>query len=283
MLGLFFLATTTTTTTTTTTNAATSIVKHIYLQQQHKAPSTYALSSSSSPSQAASTAQQSSTPADRTPPPDNNNLVLDICSKEAFGWAEWKDCLQEKSDSAFEDLVTDKNIDPTLFSWNHANPSFKNYTAILLEFRPWETELTFSLNNALDNLPLQWRIQLIGGPAIIALTNRLFPLEVQVGKIIVTSLNGPKKGLEHVPDYEISQVLTDLSFYDQLLGDTWLFFQYDSAICSPQRHLLEDYFLTKGYGWWGAPWRQWDHQLQFGGNGGFSLRKRDFVTAILKR
>lgn len=52
----------------------------------------------------------------------------------------------------------------------------------------------------------------------------------------------------------ISRVLTDLELlYGRILGDTWLFMQYDSAICSPQRHKLGE-FLSAGYGWWGAPW-----------------------------
>lgn len=87
-------------------------------------------------------------------------------------------------------------------------------------------------------------------------------------------------GYDSMKQEQVSRILTDVKFYQELLGDTWLFFQYDSAICSPQRHLLAS-FLEKEYGWWGAPWRYWDRLPHFGGNGGFSLCKRAFVTTIL--
>lgn len=56
--------------------------------------------------------------------------------------------------------------------------------------------------------------------------------------------------------------------------------QYDSAICSPQRYRL-GHFLQAGFGWWGAPWAHWHRWPAIGGNGGFSLRRRLFITTIL--
>ena len=86
-------------------------------------------------------------------------------------------------------------------------------------------------------------------------------------------------GFDSMGQRQINQVLTSLDFYKELLGDTWLFFQYDSAICSPQRHLLAS-FSEEKYGWWGAPWVHWKRLPSFCGNGSFSLRKRAFVTNI---
>lgn len=56
--------------------------------------------------------------------------------------------------------------------------------------------------------------------------------------------------------------------------------KYDLAICSPQRGKLTQ-FLDAGWGWWGAPWPYWQRWPAFCGNGGFSLRRRAFITTTL--
>ena len=189
-------------------------------------------------------------------------------------WQEWQACLtthfatnQGEHTIGFQQLITTPRARRLWATSNH--------TAVLLEFRAWERELSFSINNILTNLPVHWRIQIVGGPDIIALAQQLFPAEIQAGKVVLTNL-----GYDKMKQVQVSRVLTDLGFYQQLLGDTWLFFQYDSAICTPQRHLLAS-FLEQKYGWWGAPWRHWNRLPNFGGNGGFSLRQRAFVTTIL--
>ena len=189
-------------------------------------------------------------------------------------WQEWQACLtthfatnQGEHTIGFQQLITTPRARRLWATSNH--------TAVLLEFRAWERELSFSINNVLTNLPVHWRIQIVGGPDIIALAQQLFPAEIQAGKVELTNL-----GYNKMKQVQVSRVLTDIGFYQQLLGDTWLFFQYDSAICTPQRHLLAS-FLEQKYGWWGAPWRHWNRLPNFGGNGGFSLRRRAFVTTIL--
>jgi hypothetical protein len=184
-------------------------------------------------------------------------------------WEEWQACLTTEGEGTidFQQLITTPHARRLWATSSH--------TAVLLEFRAWERELSFSINNTLVNIPVHWRIQIVGGPAIISLAHQLFPLYIQAGKVVLTNL-----GFDSMKQEQVSRVLTDLGFYQQLLGDTWLFFQYDSAICTPQRHLLVS-FLEQEYGWWGAPWRHWNRIPHFGGNGGFSLRRHAFVTTIL--
>lgn len=189
-------------------------------------------------------------------------------------WQEWQACLithlatnEGQHNIDFQQLISTPRAS---YPW-----ASSNHTAVLLEFRAWERELLFSVNNVLINLPVHWRIQIVGGPAIIGLAHQLFRFYIQAGKIVLTNL-----GYDNMGQGRISQILTNLNFYEQLLGDTWLFFQYDSTICSQQRHLLAS-FIEQEYGWWGAPWRHWKRLPHFGGNGGFSLRRRAFVTNIL--
>lgn len=60
------------------------------------------------------------------------------------------------------------------------------------------------------------------------------------------------------------------------------YLQLDSAICSSQRHLLRGFVEAQPRGWYGAPWPH-VQRGGVGGNGGFSLRRRAFVSTILER
>lgn len=63
-----------------------------------------------------------------------------------------------------------------------------NFTAVFLEFRFLEGPLTFSINNVMNNLPVDWRIQVIGGSTLCNGTRQLFPAEVAAGKIVLTDM-----------------------------------------------------------------------------------------------
>lgn len=62
------------------------------------------------------------------------------------------------------------------------------FTAVLLEFRFLKAPLIFSINNAMNNLPVNWRIQVVGGRPICNGMRRLFPVEVAAGKIVLTDI-----------------------------------------------------------------------------------------------
>lgn len=44
-----------------------------------------------------------------------------------------------------------------------------DYTAVFLEFRPIRHRVAYALTNAMDNLPVYWRVQVMGGPSVLNL------------------------------------------------------------------------------------------------------------------
>lgn len=76
--------------------------------------------------------------------------------------------------------------------WNGSN-----FTAVLLESRFLEERLVFSINNVLNNLPVNWRIQIVGGGQICNGMRRLYPCEVAAGKIVLTDIGD--RPMQQVP------------------------------------------------------------------------------------
>lgn len=135
----------------------------------------------------------------------------DLCATDEFTvWEEWKVCKQQEllqtnwkanraqvtamianatmkspleavNTTIFEDFIIESRID---LPWSLDS----NYTAVMLEFRPWARQLSFSINNAMDNLPVNWRVQVLGGPSILTLMQDLFPAEITAGKIVLTDI-----------------------------------------------------------------------------------------------
>jgi hypothetical protein len=71
--------------------------------------------------------------------------------------------------------------------WNDSN-----FTAVLLEFRPLRAALQFSIDNVMNNLPVHWRIQVVGGASICLAVREIFPCEVEAGKILLIDLGFDK-------------------------------------------------------------------------------------------
>ncbi len=110
---------------------------------------------------------------------------------EYTAWEDWRACQTARlramhstsNDSAhlFDDfLVSHASYSPWMQHSEH--------TAILLEFRAWERALNFSVHNIMNNLPVHWRIQVVGGPKVCAMAQALFPVEIRSGKVILTDL-----------------------------------------------------------------------------------------------
>ena len=53
---------------------------------------------------------------------------------------------------AFKQFITD-------YGKSQAWSRNSSYTAVMVEFRPYERELAFSIKNIMDNLPVNWRVQ----------------------------------------------------------------------------------------------------------------------------
>jgi hypothetical protein len=83
--------------------------------------------------------------------------------------------------TVFEEFILQQS---DLLPWS--SPS--NVTVVLLEFRALNRKMAFTVKNAMDNLSVHWRIQVLGGPSTCALATCLFPAEVAAGKIVLTDL-----------------------------------------------------------------------------------------------
>lgn len=135
-------------------------------------------------------------------------LLPDTCLVDSFmPWSEWKACKgkqwarrestrtsdigpgkRNKSQASLLDASTE--FDAFIVKYRDTLPWSlqSNYTAVLLEFRPLRRRLFFPINNAMDNLPVDWRIQVVGGARICNSTRMLFPVEVEAGKIVLTDI-----------------------------------------------------------------------------------------------
>lgn len=162
-------------------------------------------------------------------------------------WEEWYKCISER----YANLLIEP--DQYLEQWSEEAGSFpwiiqEKYSAVMVEFRCDYPNLQWTLNNTINNLPVSWKIQILGSHDTESCVKKMFPKEVMMGKMLVRNL-----GIDNMAQTEISFLFTNKTFYEGLLGDVWLFFQTDSVICSKQRYLLHE-FLAKDYGYWGAPW-----------------------------
>lgn len=146
---------------------------------------------------------------------------LDVATCEATFWGDWRACVQHLLEgasyraSSFDDFIISE---AQRLPWSLGS----RQTAVLVEFRAWSRQLRFAVRNAITNLPMHWRIQIVGGPAICQLAEQqLFPVEMAAAKVVCSDL-----GLgDYMRQDLISRVLTDKLLYSKLLGDTWLLFQ----------------------------------------------------------
>jgi hypothetical protein len=69
-------------------------------------------------------------------------------------WDEWRACVEGtkagRGEGGFGRHVRGLRRAPWLTS---------NHTAVLLEFRPWRRQIRWSMSNAMNNLPVYWRMQ----------------------------------------------------------------------------------------------------------------------------
>ena len=124
-------------------------------------------------------------------------LASSPCQRYLSAWRDWTSCMQKylesigwyaypaRSDGAVADFIYRCRAH---LPWSLAS----NHTAVLLEFRPLERRLRFSVNNIMWNLPIHWRLQIVGGPDMCRLAFRLFRVEIAAEKVIITSLDYEK-------------------------------------------------------------------------------------------
>lgn len=116
------------------------------------------------------------------------------CYVQSMAWQDWATCMQvhlelmgwQQTDlhrprTAFQDFIVRCRAH---LPWTQHS----NHTAVLLEFRALERQTRFSIDNIMSNLPIHWRVQIVGGPSMHALASRLYADEIAAQKVVVTSL-----------------------------------------------------------------------------------------------
>ena len=145
-------------------------------------------------------------------------------------------------------------------------------TAIILEPRKHRA-LSFVVKNILENLPVNWSVRIYHGTENRTFVENLIATDLAPYQTRITLENLGVADLKTAQAY--SEVLTSRKFTEGIPTETFLVFQTDSMINPRNSHLLQKFLK---YDYVGAPW-PWDW-LQVG-NGGFSLRKRSKMLAII--
>ena len=102
---------------------------------------------------------------------------------EHLVWEEWKQCHSlASSNESFQQFMVDNG---SRLPWS----LHSNHTAVLLEFRDDGPKMAFVVANMMNNLPLHWRVQVLGGKPVCNMIVQLFPHETAAGKVVVTLID----------------------------------------------------------------------------------------------
>jgi hypothetical protein len=149
------------------------------------------------------------------------------------------------------------------------------YIAVLVEFRSTPLLVTI-VTNVLHNIPTSWPIQIFHGEDNANfLRNSQLNKYIKQNRILLHQIDF-KKGSNTI-DYT-NNLLTNITFWRMVKGEKILFFQLDSIFCSNSPHKLNDFLQ---YDYIGAPWHSQFKLPVKVGNGGFSLRSRSKLLALL--
>jgi hypothetical protein len=158
---------------------------------------------------------------------------------------------------------------------NITKSNFYQNIAVIVEFRT--TDLLVSvIHNVNHHIPSTWPIQIFHGKdnQNFIQNSTLAPL-IASGKIFLTLLE------EVYGKERTNELLTTPKFWERVRGEKILFFQIDSIMCSNSPHKITDFLQ---YDYVGAPWDpSWYSfsKVDLVGNGGFSLRSRSKILALL--
>ncbi|CAF1564140.1 unnamed protein product [Rotaria magnacalcarata] len=167
------------------------------------------------------------------------------------------------------------SINTTLSIKITSTSTFYSNIAVLVDFRTADRILTI-VHNVNRHIPSSWPIQIFHGKEnqYFIKNSTLAPL-IASGKIFLTLM-------EEVYDRgRTNELLTDPKFWQRVRGEKILLFQIDSAMCSNTPHKITDFLQ---YDYVGAPWDpSWFayNKAYLVGNGGFSLRSRSKILALL--
>ncbi|CAF4029012.1 unnamed protein product [Rotaria sp. Silwood2] len=159
--------------------------------------------------------------------------------------------------------------------FNHSSNSFYPCIAVLVESRAVDHIIAI-VDNVNHHIPSTWPIQIFHGKDNEGFirNSTLAPL-IASGKIFLTFMS------QTYDRIGTNQLLTDPKFWQRVRGEKILLFQIDSVMCSNSPHKITDFLQ---YDYVGGPWdSSWFifSKVDFVGNGGFSLRTRSKILALL--
>jgi hypothetical protein len=163
----------------------------------------------------------------------------------------------------------------TITNINNTKSKFYQNIAVIVEFRTTDLLVTV-IHNVNHHIPSTWPIQIFHGKdnQNFIQNSTLAPL-IASGKIFLTLLE------EVYGRKRTDELLTNPKFWERVRGEKILFFQIDSIMCSNSPHKITDFLQ---YDYVGAPWDpSWYSfsKVDLVGNGGFSLRSRSKILALL--
>lgn len=161
--------------------------------------------------------------------------------------------------------------------------------AVIIETRDLPALPTILLN-FLERVPSEWPFQIFcsNETALSIPRNQFLAPYIASGKLVV-------KVLANAGDLRdgpaLSQFLTTPDFWHALApAENLFFFQTDSIICARSNDTLNDFLglevFDGGYDWVGAVWTHLGYPFPntpWGGNGGFSLRRRSTLLSITEQ
>lgn len=156
--------------------------------------------------------------------------------------------------------------------------------AIIIEFRS-TNYLVAVVMNVLQNIPIDWHIQIFHGPSNQAFLLSSTTLKPHIASQRITLTELPQYTGGEGDRYRFtSELLTDINFWSLVRGEHVLVFQMDSVFCSNSPYKITDFL---NYDYIGAPWSEsLANKTQHGirvGNGGFSLRSRSKIRELIVR
>ncbi|KAM0746990.1 hypothetical protein T439DRAFT_383623, partial [Meredithblackwellia eburnea MCA 4105] len=168
------------------------------------------------------------------------------------------------------------------------NPELdRSRLAVMIEKRNMPVLIPLVLN-FLVKVPAHWPFQLWVGSENepVLRESRLLQPFIASGRLNLTRL--PDESLIF-DGPSLSKFLTSPWWWHQLApAHHILFFQTDSLICAHSNQTVDDFLgldvFEGGYDWVGAPWDLRGYPASpWGGNGGFSLRRRDVMVDLTER
>jgi|TARA_Y100000296_G_scaffold82160_1_gene110834 hypothetical protein len=152
--------------------------------------------------------------------------------------------------------------------------------AVIVETRRHKA-LPFVLNNVMSILPDEWELQIFHGS-----NNLNYLVEVVQSDVVLKNrdvyFNDLKIDSVSADDSSLEIMLTE-DFWNQIIGETVLYFECDSMLCFNSEHKVEDFehFNYIG-GYWGNQLYDLDGKYPVVMNGGVSIRKKEFMLDIIK-